>query len=109
MPNLRLTGCETGQGRLLRAEAVAQDAPDIAKRCPFVVSRALAAGPKLLDWCAPLCAKDGLVLMLKGQAWADTERKDTIAAAKTWRMESEVEVRLEDDDPKRYLVTWSKR
>jgi len=54
-----------------------------------VVSRAVAAVPRLLDWCVPLCAQGGRVVALKGSS----VREDLAQAGdevRKWKLHTEV-------------------
>lgn len=54
-----------------RVEVVRARAEDHVRAYDAVVSRALAPLPRLLGWCIPLTAPDGVVLALKGRSAED--------------------------------------
>lgn len=61
------------------AERIEQATPEPA---PIVTARALAALPKLLEWTAPLLAKGGKAVFLKGQQAED----ELTEARRNWHM-----------------------
>lgn len=62
------------------AERIEQATPEPA---PIVIARALAALPKLLEWTAPLLAKGGKAVFLKGQQAED----ELTEARRNWHMD----------------------
>ncbi|KXV61479.1 16S rRNA methyltransferase [Acetobacter senegalensis] len=62
------------------AERIEQATPEPA---PIVTARALAALPKLLEWTAPLLAKGGKAVFLKGQQAED----ELTEARRNWHMD----------------------
>lgn len=62
------------------AERIEQATPEPA---PIVTARALAALPKLLEWTAPLLAKGGKAVFLKGQQVED----ELTEARRNWHMD----------------------
>lgn len=62
------------------AERIEQATPEPA---PIVTARALAALPKLLEWTAPLVAKGGKAVFLKGQQAED----ELTEARRNWHMD----------------------
>lgn len=66
----------TDHTRVVRARA-----EDHRERYDVVVSRALAPLPRLLSWCAPLRADQGVVLALKGRSAAEEVRRASAALA----------------------------
>lgn len=72
-----------------RVEVVRARAEEHEGRYDRVVSRAVAALPRLLGWCVPLCAKGGRVLALKGSS----VRQDLDQAegeVRHWQLQTEV-------------------
>ena len=59
-----------GRVRVVRARA-----EDHAERYDVVTARALAPLPRLVGWCAPLLAADGVLVALKGDSAADELRE----------------------------------
>lgn len=57
-----------------RVRVVRARAEDHAERYDVVTARALAPLPRLVGWCAPLLAADGVLIALKGESAADELR-----------------------------------
>ncbi|OUJ03754.1 16S rRNA (guanine(527)-N(7))-methyltransferase RsmG [Acetobacter cibinongensis] len=66
---------------------------DIAP-APVVTARALAALPKLLEWTAPLLAKGGKAIFLKGQQAED----ELIEARRCWHMDVSIHPSITSHD-----------
>lgn len=61
---------------------------------PVVTARALAALPKLLEWTAPLLAKGGKAIFLKGQQAED----ELSEARRCWRMDVSIHPSITSHD-----------
>ena len=65
-----------------RVEVVRARAEDHRQTYDIVASRALAPLPRLLGWCIPLTAADGVVLALKGRTAQDEVAAESAALAR---------------------------
>lgn len=65
-----------------RVEVVRARAEDHTGAYDAVVSRALAPLPRLLGWCLPLTARDGVVLALKGRSAQEEVAQESTALAR---------------------------
>lgn len=58
-----------------RVRVVRARAEDVRDRYDVVVSRAVAPLARLIEWCAPLRGRDGVILALKGSSAPDEVKK----------------------------------
>lgn len=84
-----LTGAVVELGLETRVTVVRSRAEEHEGRYDRVVSRAVAAVPRLLDWCVPLCAKGGRVLALKGSSVRD-DLAQAEAQVRKWHLRTAV-------------------
>jgi len=94
--------------RQLRGREAARAAPDLARRCQLVVTRATGPTDKLLAECASLLAPHGHLLCYKGPGYRDDERRraQEVAGTYGYRFVGERAVRLQEGDPERLLLCW---
>jgi 16S rRNA (guanine527-N7)-methyltransferase len=74
----------TGRVRVVRTRA-----EDLRETYDVVLSRALAPLSRLIEWCAPIRARDGVILALKGSSAPDEVQKFARALS-TARLTAEV-------------------
>lgn len=101
-----LTECKLATAVAFRGNEVARAYPEIAGKATVVISRAVGRVDDLLAEAAPILRPGGVFIVLKGPAYVEEERKavEDKAEDKGFDLTLDYEVRLEENDPPRYIV-----
>ena len=104
---IKLTRCRRAEARAFRGREAATAAKDIAHKCKLVTARAVGRIPDLLPDASALLARNGIFMVMKGQAYPVDEREDTLKALPKagFTLMEEQHIALDETDPDRWIIS----
>ena len=107
---IKLTGCRRAEARAFRGREAATAARDMARKAKLVTARAVGRIVDLLPDASALLARNGVFMVMKGQAYPTEERDDTLKALPKagFTLMEEQNIALDEEDPDRWIVSMMK-
>ncbi|MBN2452413.1 MAG: 16S rRNA (guanine(527)-N(7))-methyltransferase RsmG [Lentisphaeria bacterium] len=107
---LTLTPCPRAEAAAFRGREAHASRPDLARRCDLVTARAVGKAADLFVETTGLLRPGGSLLLLEGPTFGGGERRAALRAAGSagFTLRREVPVTLEEGDPERLLVVFTR-
>ena len=104
---IKLTGCRRAEARAFRGREAATSAKDMMHKAKLVTARAVGRIVDLLPDASALLARNGIFMVMKGQAYPTEERDETLKALPKagFTLMEEQPIALDEEDPDRWIVS----